>query len=73
MSHTSQSLAPNESPSSTKIVAALSLKGGVGKTSVVLGAAGAAIAAGLKVLVVDLDPQANATATLQTDGIEFTT
>lgn len=56
-----------------QIVAALSLKGGVGKTSVVLGVAGAAAAAGLKVLVVDLDPQANATATLKPAEVEFTT
>ncbi len=60
-------------PATTQVVAALSLKGGVGKTSVVLGVAGAAAAAGLKVLVVDLDPQANATATLRAESIEFTT
>ena len=48
----------------TRIVAVLSLKGGVGKTSVVLGLAGAAQAAGVRTLVVDLDPQANATAAL---------
>ncbi len=45
-------------------VAVLSLKGGVGKTSTVLGLAGAALARGLATLVVDLDPQANATAAL---------
>ena len=42
----------------------LSLKGGVGKTSVVLGLAGAAVARNIRTLVVDLDPQGNCTATL---------
>lgn len=45
-------------------LAVLSLKGGVGKSTVVLGLAAAAQARGLRVLVVDLDPQANATAAL---------
>ncbi|MGH4013280.1 MAG: ParA family protein, partial [Pseudonocardiaceae bacterium] len=46
-------------------VAVLSLKGGVGKTSVVLGLAGAALQRGIRTLVVDLDPQANSTTTLE--------
>lgn len=45
-------------------LAVLSLKGGVGKTTVVLGLAGAALQRGLRTLVVDLDPQANATFAL---------
>jgi len=45
-------------------VAVLSLKGGVGKTTVALGLASAALRRGLKTLVVDLDPQGNAAATL---------
>jgi cellulose biosynthesis protein BcsQ len=45
-------------------VAVLSLKGGVGKTTVTLGLAGAAVTRGLRTLVVDLDPQANATLAL---------
>lgn len=53
-------------------VAVLSLKGGVGKTSVVLGLAGAAWARGLKVLVVDSDPQANATVCLDPSPYSFT-
>ena len=48
------------------IVSVLSLKGGVGKTSVVLGLAGAATVRGLASLVVDLDPQGNATSLLKT-------
>lgn len=51
-------------PARNHVVAALSLKGGVGKTSVVLGLAGAAAARGLQTLVIDLDPQANATSAL---------
>ncbi|MCP2169560.1 ParA family protein [Goodfellowiella coeruleoviolacea] len=46
-------------------VAVLSLKGGVGKTTVVLGLASAALRRGIRTLVVDLDPQCNATATLE--------
>lgn len=48
-----------------QVVAVLSLKGGVGKTTIVLGLAGAAMQRGLRTLVVDLDPQANATVALQ--------
>lgn len=43
------------------------LKGGVGKTAQTLGLAGAASETGLRVLVVDLDPQANATLCLAPD------
>jgi chromosome partitioning protein len=46
-------------------VAVLSLKGGVGKTTVVLGLASAAMRRGVRTLVVDLDPQCNATACLE--------
>lgn len=50
----------------------LSLKGGVGKTTVTLGMAGAAMSRGLRTLVVDLDPQANATVVLDPSKVEFT-
>jgi chromosome partitioning protein len=43
------------------VVSVCSLKGGVGKTSVVLGLASAALAQGAPTLVVDLDPQGDAT------------
>lgn len=53
-------------------VAVLSLKGGVGKTTVVLGLASAALRRGARTLVVDLDPQCNATATLDPPETEAT-
>jgi chromosome partitioning protein len=46
------------------VVATLSLKGGVGKTTVALGLAGAALQHDVRTLVVDLDPQANSTIAL---------
>lgn len=46
------------------VVSVCSLKGGVGKTSVVLGLASSALARGIPTLVVDLDPQADATTAL---------
>jgi chromosome partitioning protein len=55
-----------------RTVAVLSLKGGVGKTSVVLGLAGAALTRGMRTLVVDLDPQGNATTTLEPEETELT-
>lgn len=54
------------------VVSVLSLKGGVGKTSVVLGLAGAAMGRGLHVLVLDLDPQGNATTVLDPTTVRFT-
>jgi cellulose biosynthesis protein BcsQ len=47
-----------------KVVSVMSLKGGVGKTSVVLGLAGAPTVRGLATLGIDLDPQGNATSIL---------
>jgi len=53
-------------------VAVISLKGGTGKTTVCLGLAGAAAERGSHVLVVDLDPQANASAALGVTGPHLT-
>lgn len=46
------------------VLSVSSLKGGVGKTTVTLGLASAALARGVPTLVVDLDPQADATTGL---------
>ena len=57
---------------SSRVCSVLSLKGGVGKTSVTLGLASAALARGLRTLVVDLDPQANSTVVLDPATVRFT-
>lgn len=46
------------------VLSVSSLKGGVGKTTVALGIASAALSRGLRTLVVDLDPQSDATTAL---------
>src|SRR3954467_12318624 len=50
------------------VVSVCSLKGGVGKTSITLGLASSALAKGVPTLVVDLDPQADATLALDVPG-----
>ncbi len=55
------------------VVSVISLKGGVGKTTLALGLAGAAARRGLRTLVVDLDPQGNATMAMDPQEQRFTT
>lgn len=55
-----------------RTVAVVGLKGGVGKTSIVLGLAGAALQRQIRTLVVDLDPQGNTTTTLSPGGTKRT-
>ncbi|MEY4367059.1 MAG: hypothetical protein RLZ28_474 [Actinomycetota bacterium] len=50
------------------VLSVSSLKGGVGKTTVALGLASAAFARGVRTLVVDLDPQCDATTALGAIG-----
>ena len=47
-----------------QVISISSLKGGVGKTSITLGLASAAWAAGVSTLVIDLDPHADTTTGL---------
>lgn len=54
------------------VASVVSLKGGVGKTSVTLGLAGAAWDRGLRTLVIDLDPQANCSTALDLGPIHQT-
>lgn len=56
----------------TRIIAVANQKGGVGKTTVTLGLASAALAAGDTILVVDMDPQASATYSLGVDASDQT-
>ncbi|GAA1757466.1 ParA family protein [Rothia terrae] len=51
----------------TTTISISSLKGGVGKTSVTLGLASAALAQGKRVLVIDLDPHADSSTGLAVD------
>ncbi|HZD15352.1 MAG TPA: ParA family protein [Pseudonocardiaceae bacterium] len=55
-----------------RTIAVLGLKGGVGKTTVVLGLAGAALQRKIRTLVVDLDPQGNCTGTLDPGATKAT-
>jgi len=55
------------------VVAVLSMKGGVGKSTVALGLASSAWERGLRTLVIDLDPQANASMALEATDAPFTT
>jgi chromosome partitioning protein len=54
------------------VVAVLSMKGGVGKSTVALGLASAGWDRDLRTLLIDMDPQANASMALDVLGADFT-
>lgn len=61
----------NENKDDFKIVTIGTLKGGVGKSTVLFNIAGELASRGSKVLVMDLDPQGNTTTNFRIDNEEF--
>jgi len=67
-----QATAQLPKPAETRVFVVANQKGGVGKTTTAVNVAGALATKGLRVLVIDLDPQGNASTALNIDHSEGT-
>jgi chromosome partitioning protein len=67
-----QATAQLPKPAETRVFVVANQKGGVGKTTTAVNVAGALATKGLRVLIIDLDPQGNASTALNIDHSEGT-
>ncbi|WP_323740567.1 ParA family protein [Mumia zhuanghuii] len=65
--HEAESSEPMPRPPATRVIVVANQKGGVGKTTTTVNVAAAMATHGLRVLVIDLDPQGNASTALNVD------